>query len=110
MLSTHERNIIEESNILPSQDLLFDDIRSIESITVMLYDIRNTVRTENELICINSIITIFENIDDIDLLNKNAILLYMRELSGLSPKQLTTTMQIIKKYYRKIKTERQKDS
>jgi hypothetical protein len=33
----------------------------------------------------------------------------MRELSGLSPKQLTTTMQVIKKYYRKVKIEHQKD-
>jgi hypothetical protein len=109
MLSTHARNIIDEHNVLPSQDLLFDNARSIETITAMLYDIRNVARTENELMCINSIITIFENIDDIDLLNKNAILLYMRELSGLSPKQLTTTMQVIKKYYRKVKLEHQKD-
>jgi len=109
MLSNYERNIVEEHNVLPSQDLLFEDVRSIEAITAMLYDIRNIARTENELMCINSIITIFENIDDIDLLNKNAILLYMRELSGLSPKQLTTTMQVIKKYYRKVKLEHQKD-
>jgi len=27
----------------------------------------------------------------------------MRELSGLSPKQLTTTMQSIKKHYRRMK-------
>lgn len=109
MLSTHEKSIVEEHNVLPSQDSLFDDLRSLESITNILYDIRNIAKTENELMCINSIITIFENIDDIDLLNKNAILLYMRELSGLSPKQLTTTMQVIKKYYRKVKTEHQKD-
>jgi hypothetical protein len=109
MLSTHEKSIVEEHNVLPSQDSLFDDLRSLESITNILYDIRNTAKTENELMCINSIITIFENIDDIDLLNKNAILLYMRELSGLSPKQLTTTMQVIKKYYRKVKIEHQKD-
>lgn len=109
MLSTHERSIVDDHNTLPSQDLLFDDLRSIETITSILYEIRNSVRTENELMCINSIITIFENIDDIDLLNKNAILLYMRELSGLSPKQLTTTMQVIKKHYKKIKLEHQKN-
>lgn len=109
MLSTHEKNIVEEHNVLPSQDSLFDDLRSTETITNILYEIRNIVRTENELMCINSIITIFENIDDIDLLNKNAILLYMRELSGLSPKQLTTTMQIVKKHYRKLKIEHQKN-
>jgi len=110
LMSTYERNIVDEHNTLPSQDLLFEDIRSIEGITTILYDIRNIAKTENELMCINSIITIFENIDDIDLLNKNAILLYMRELSGLSPKQLTTMMQVIKKYYRKVKIEHQKDS
>ena len=43
--------------------------------------------------------------DDVDLLNKSAILLYMRELSGLSPKQLTTTMQMLKKHYKKLKVE-----
>jgi hypothetical protein len=109
MLSTHEKNIVDEHNMLPSQDVFFDSMLSSENITSILYDIRNVAKTENELMCINSIITIFENIDDIDLLNKNAILLYMRELSGLSPKQLTTTMQVIKKHYRKIKIEHQKN-
>lgn len=104
-LSAHEKNIVEEHCTLPSQDILFESAKSTETITAALYEIREKVRTENELICINSIITIFENIDEIDLLNKNAILLYMRELSGLSPKQLTTTMQAIKKHYRKIKIE-----
>lgn len=109
MLSSHEKNIVEEHNMVPSQDTLFEDLRSSETITTILYEIRNVARTENELMCINSIITIFENIDEIDLLNKNAILLYMRELSGLSPKQLTTTMQVIKKHYRKIKIEQQRN-
>jgi len=110
MLSTREKMIVDEYNLLPSQDSFFDGIQSIETITNILYEIRNIVKTENELMCINSIITIFENIDNIDLLNKNAILLYMRELSGLSPKQLTTTMQIVKKHYKKIKIEYQKNS
>jgi hypothetical protein len=57
------------------------------------------------LACINSIITIFEKVDEIDFLNKSAILLYMREMSGLSPKQLTTTMQSIKRHYRRMKVD-----
>jgi hypothetical protein len=109
MLSAYERNIVEEHCTLPSQDIFLEGLKSTETITAILYEIREKARTENELMCINSIITIFESIDEIDLLNKNAILLYMRELSGLSPKQLTTTMQSIKKHYKKIKTE-QKDS
>lgn len=102
-LTTHESLIIEEHNILPSQDFFSESIGSVEGTITLLYDIRSKVKTENELTCINAIITIFENIDDIDLLNKSAILLYMRELSGLTPKQLTTAMQSIKRRYKKMK-------
>lgn len=109
LLSSHEKNILEEHNVLPSQDLFLEGLTSSEAVSTVLYDIREKVRTENELMCINSIITIFENIEEIDLLNKNAILLYMRELSGLSPKQLTTTMQAIKKHYKKIKLEQRNE-
>lgn len=105
-LSSYEKGIVEEHCSLPAQDLFLEGLHSNEEITKTLYEIREKVRTENELMCINSIITIFENINEIDLLNKNAILLYMRELSGLNPKQLTTTMQNIKKYYRRIKEEK----
>lgn len=104
-LTTNENKIIEEYNVIPATDDFLFNENSIESIISLLHDIRSKIRTENELVCINSIITIFENIDDIDLLNKSAILLYMRELSGLSPKQLTTTMQTIKKHYRQHKNE-----
>jgi hypothetical protein len=104
-MTSHERDIIEEYGSLPSQDLILEGVTSTEGTIKLLYEIREKARTENELTCINSIITIFENIDEIDLLNKNAILLYMRELSGLSPKQLTTTMQMVKKHYRKIRID-----
>lgn len=104
-LTSHERDIIEEHYSLPSQDSVLEGMHTTEETLSILYEVREKVRTENELMCINSIITIFENVDEIDLLNKNAILLYMRELSGFSPKQLTTAMQAIKKYYKTIKLE-----
>jgi len=103
-LSTYESFLIEEHNYLPFKDSYTETLNRKELIT-MLYDIRGKVKSENELSCINSIITIFENLDEIDLLNKSAILLYMRELSGLSPKQMTTTMQALKTYYKKLKVE-----
>jgi hypothetical protein len=104
-LSVNEQCIIDDYNIIPAQDELLMNEHAAQSVVKLLYEIRAKVKTENELACINSIITIFENIDDIDLLNKSAILLYMRELSGLSPKQLTTTMQTIKKHYRRFKMD-----
>jgi len=104
-LTSYENMIVEDYGSIPSQDDILDATSSVETTLNLLYDIRTKIKTENELTCINSIITIFENIDEVDLLNKGAILLYMRELSGLSPKQLTTTMQSIKRHYKKIKID-----
>jgi hypothetical protein len=104
-LSINEHRIVEDHCTIPAQDVILENESTAAGIVKLLYEIRGKVKTENELACINSIITIFENIDDIDLLNKSAILLYMRELSGLSPKQLTTTMQTVKKHYRRLKID-----
>lgn len=103
-LSSYETCLIDEHNYIPFKDG-DAEFSNRNDIVNMLYDIRTKVKSENELSCINSVITIFENIDDIDLLNKSAVLLYMRELSGLTPKQMTTTMQAIKGYYKKLKVE-----
>lgn len=104
-LSVNDLQVIEEYGSIPAQDLEMDRAVAVERILKMLYDIRAKARVENELACINSVITIFENMDDLDILNKSAIFLYMRELSGLSPKQLTTAIQSIKKQYNKLKLE-----
>jgi hypothetical protein len=104
-LSNSEIQIVEEKRTVPSQDFFLENAENVAGILKMMYEIRSRVKVENELLCINSVITIFENINDIDILNKSAILLYIRELSGLSPKQLTTSMQAVKKHYNKLKVE-----
>ena len=104
-LNALETQMVDEHCIVQSAEVLMENDSLAGGILKLLYEIRSKAKTENELSCINSIITIFENVEDIDLLNKSAILLYMRELSGLSPKQLTTAMQVIKKHYKKLKTE-----
>jgi hypothetical protein len=108
-LSTNELQVIEERGTVPSQDFFLENTENIANILKLMYEIRSRVKVENELLCINSVITIFENINDIDILNKSAILLYIRELSGLSPKQLTTSMQAVKKHYNKLKVEQKFD-
>jgi hypothetical protein len=102
-LNAYEGKIVEDHCTTPSPEILLENEMTSHNIVQMLYDVRDKVKTENELACINAIITIFENINDVDLLNKGSVLLYMRELSGLTPKQLTTTMQAIRKYYKKSK-------
>ena len=104
-LTAAETRALEEHCTIPSQDMVYEHERTAKDIMVLLHEIRGKAKTENELSCINAIITVFDNINEIDLLNKSAVLLYMRELSGLSPKQLTTTMQAIKRHYRKMKID-----
>jgi hypothetical protein len=104
-LSANEFKIIDEQSTSFPQDYAHSDEFQPSMILEILNEIRCKAKSENELACINSIITIFENAGHVDLLNKGAILLYMRELSGLSPKQLTSTMQMVKKHYRKVKIE-----
>lgn len=103
MLTVHEMRLIEEQSVIPSQDTVLENESMSRNMSKLLYDIKSKAKTENETACINAIITIFENVEEIDFLNKSAVLLYMRELSGLTPKQLTATMQSVKKHYKKLK-------
>lgn len=104
-LSVNESRIVEDHCTIPSAETILTNRIAATQIIDLLYEIRAKAKTENELACINAIITIFENIDELDLLNKSAVLLYMRELSGLSPKQLTTTMQTVKKHFRRLRLD-----
>lgn len=104
-LSSNEHRIVEDHCTIPGQDTLLEKESAAENIVGLLYEIRSKAKSENELACVNSIITIFENIDNLDLLNKSAVLTYMRELSGLSPKQLTTSMQALRKNYKRFRLD-----
>lgn len=103
MLTVHELRLIEEQAIIPSQETILESENMSKNMSKLLYDIKAKAKTDNEVSCIDAIITIFNNVEDIDFLNKSAVLLYMRELSGLTPKQLTATMQSVKKHYKKLK-------
>jgi hypothetical protein len=88
------RNAIEDNQ---ADFMIFD-----KKIMRLLKDLSSKIHNENEKKCINSIIIVFENLDNIEIINKKAILVYMKEVSGLNSKQLTSTMQNIRKKYKKI--------
>ena len=64
--------------------------------------IRLRLKSENEIACMDAIITLFRKIEDLDLLNKRAVFVYMRSLSSLNPKQLSVAMSTIRKHYRDL--------
>lgn len=79
------------------QDYLIDLVMNIE----------NRIQNDNEKLVVNAIRTLMDNIDHVDLLSKRAILLYIRELTNLSSKQLSLTLTSLKKHYRTVKAEQE---
>ena len=104
-LGSTEKEKIAEYHMIPGQDTLIMRRETFEGILNIIVEIKKRLKNENEIICINSITTIFENINELDLLNKSAVLLYIKELSGLTQKQLTTSLHSIKKHYRELKKD-----
>ena len=100
-----EREKIAEYHMIQGQDAAIMKKEAYNNILNIIHEIKKRLKNENELLCINSVITIFQHIDELDLLNKSAILLYIKELSGLSQKQLTTSLHSIKKHYRELKKD-----
>ena len=103
LLSQTELRLIELHDLLPSQDSAMDSQQTVAGLFSILNEVRTYVETPNELAVINSIITMFENIDTVDFFTRTAAVIYIKELSGLSSKQLSTAMHNIKRLYREIK-------
>lgn len=58
---------------------------------------------DNERKVLSAIIQIFNNIENIEIFNKKAIYLYIRELTGLNTKQVVNGLSGIKNKYRNFK-------
>ena len=55
---------------------------------------------ENEKKVISAVEILLENVDDIDILNKKAVYLYLREMTGLKTKQIVNTLNKMRERYK----------
>ena len=101
-MSAVEKRAIENYKIIPAQDDVLIREEDKEILKEILEKIKNRVNNHNEKLCMEAIVKVFENIDNLDFLNKRAIFVYLREISGLNPKQLSVAISNIRKYYREI--------
>lgn len=101
-LSAHDELTIATHLVAPSPDDEMIAREKKDEIFKMLYEIQSKVEAVNDVSCIMAIITIYENIDNLDFLNKRAIYVYIRDISGLNSKQLSTSMSTIRKLYKEI--------
>ena len=63
---------------------------------------------DNERKVLDAIKILFDSIDEIEIFNKKAIYLYMREITGLNTKQIVSNLNRIRKRYRVFKVEWEK--
>ena len=80
--------------------MIKDEIK--KEILVLLEDMKVKLTNENELKCLHAVETLFSSIEDLELLNKRAVLLYIREISGLDKKHLSKAMSVIRRHYRSM--------
>ena len=58
---------------------------------------------DNEKKVVEAIKILLDSIDDIEIFNKKAIYLYIRELTGLNTKQIVNNLNKVRKRYREFK-------
>lgn len=100
MLSLGDYERIENHSQLPAQDQVMIDDQTRKSIMEALGRVLEDSTSENEKSCLRSIIRIFEEAENLDFFNKNAVMLYIREMSGLTSKQLTAALQQVRVNFR----------
>jgi len=63
---------------------------------------------EGEKKVLDAIKILFESVDQIEIFNKKAIYLYMREITGMNTKQIVNNLNRVRKRYRSFKSEWEK--
>jgi hypothetical protein len=99
-LSMQHKKMIENHSVVPSSDDVMIENERRDQIVKLLFSIKQLLKNEHEIVCMNAIINIFNSHDEMELLNKRAILVYIRDMSNLSGKQLTAAMSQIRKHYK----------
>jgi len=103
LMTQSDKQLLDDHCKLPSPDDQAIERENIDSIKILLSEIRKNLNNDLEIKCMNSIQDLFGRAHQLPMLNKRAVLTYIREMTGVNPKQLTTAMSIIKKRYRELK-------
>jgi len=87
---------------------LFDEQEEREFWTFLLVEIKsweNPNLKPNEQKVLDAILTLMNNVDQIEIFNKKAIYLYMREITGLNTKQIVSCLNKMREKYRTFKSK-----
>ena len=109
-VSMEDKGVMSEIDIVPFDIYNHDPLSTAEStyqdtvdnIKDVLTKIKSRLTYENDKICMDCIINLFDRADTLDSLNKRAVFVYVRDMTNLTPKQLSASMSAIRKHYRDV--------
>lgn len=102
-ISKEDLEAIENYQVMPSWDEVLSAGEPLQQLNKVISEVECLAKTENEIACIKAIKNLVDNIEEVDLLSKRAILLYIREMTSLSSKQLSIVLSSLKKHYKEVK-------
>lgn len=102
-LSKEDIEQIETQQYHPGFEELYTMVNTHDYLVKLVAAIEDKTKTDNEKMVVNAIKVLIGNLEDVDLLSKRAILLYVRELTTLSSKQLSIVLSSLKRHYRDVK-------
>lgn len=104
-LTKEEQEQIENYHFDSGFEEALISINPRDHLVKMVSAIEHKIKTDNEKMVVNAIKVLVNNLEDVDLLSKRAILLYVRELTTLNSKQLSIVLSSLKRYYRDVRNE-----
>lgn len=87
------KGFVEEEEERQFWEILLKEVKGWQSLTLK----------ENEQKVLDAVLTLLENIESIEIFNKKAIYLYMREITGLNTKQIVSCLNKMRIRYRNFK-------
>lgn len=94
-----------ERFVVPSPDDIMVASEQVDAVIDLLNVIRTKLTAEQDIKCVETVLTLFRQRDELPFLNKRAIFMYMRDMSGLTPKQLTVSIGVLKRHYNLLKRD-----
>mgnify|MGYP000367276206 CR=1 FL=1 len=95
--------LILDTKTADAFDDFFNPRVTKEQLKSTILSVRGMLRSDNHKKVLDAVLEILDQKDDLDFLNKRAISCYLRELTSLSQKEISTALSAIKKKYKTYK-------
>ena len=101
-MSNAQKEQFEAYDYVPGPDEEMIKRQQKVEILNLIEDMKVKLTNENEIRCLCAVETLFSSIEELELLNKRAVLVYIREISGLDKKHMSKAMSSIRRHYRSM--------